>query len=74
MNIKHWPGPLTDAERASLVDSLALAVSTAFHCDPGVVSIALEPVTPEQWQERVVTPEVVERRELLIKTPDYAAG
>jgi 4-oxalocrotonate tautomerase len=71
VNIKHWPAPLTDEERAQLVTSIAGAVATAFRCDEGVVSIALEPVPQADWTDRVYVPEVVDRKDLLVKTPNY---
>ncbi|MGW4213080.1 hypothetical protein ACWEIJ_34205 [Lentzea sp. NPDC004789] len=71
MNIKHFPVPL-DAERSSeLVAAITDAVTKAFGCDEGVVSIALEPVDQQAWQEQVYAPEILARKDLLHKTPSY---
>jgi 4-oxalocrotonate tautomerase len=40
-------------------------------CDESVVSIAVEPVLPEEWNTKVYIPEIVDRKNTLIKTPDY---
>ena len=71
VNIKHFPAPLSPAQQADLVAAVTAAVSTAFGCEERMVSIALEPVAAEWWHERVYLPEIVERADLLGKTPDY---
>ncbi len=69
--IKHFPAPLTAEREAELVSALTTAVQNAFGCDEGVISIALEPVEPAAWNDRVYVPEIVQRQELLCKRPDY---
>lgn len=71
VNIKHFPAPLNDEQASELVTAITEAVTKAFGCDEGVVSIALEPVEPRAWQDQVYAPEIVERKELLRKTPSY---
>jgi len=71
ITIKHFPIELTDARAADLIDKLTKAVETAFRVDESVISIALEPVAPEAWNEQVYVPEIFNRRELLRKAPRY---
>ncbi|MFD9698388.1 tautomerase family protein [Lentzea sp. NPDC059081] len=71
VNIKHFPKELTDEQSAELVAGITEAVTKAFGCAEGVVSIAVEPVAQDEWQDRVYGPEIVERKELLHKTPTY---
>jgi thioesterase domain-containing protein/phenylpyruvate tautomerase PptA (4-oxalocrotonate tautomerase family) len=71
VNIKHFPVPLTGEQRTVLVTAITDAVRNAFDCDEDVISIALEPVAKELWNERVYVPEVVDRKELLCKSPNY---
>lgn len=71
VNIKHFPAPLNDEQASELVTAITEAVTNAFGCDEGVVSIALEPVGPQAWQDQVYAPEIVERHHLLRKTPSY---
>ena len=47
------------------------AIKNAFGCDEGVVSIALEPVERESWNKSVYVPEIVGRKDLLRKIPNY---
>ena len=71
VNIKHFPVPLSEDQQAELVAALTQAVKTAFGCDEGVISIALEPVQKAAWNEHVYIPEIVDRRHLLRKLPNY---
>ncbi|MEU5776855.1 amino acid adenylation domain-containing protein [Streptomyces venezuelae] len=71
VNIKHFPNNLEEAQISALVDAITSAVRTAFSVDEGVVSIALEPVAQDAWNERVYIPEIVEDPGHLVKSPDY---
>ncbi|MDX2545245.1 amino acid adenylation domain-containing protein [Streptomyces sp. WI04-05B] len=71
INIKHFPVPITDEQERELVTAVTAAVRNAFGCKEDVVSIALEPVTADVWNERVYVPEIVDRQDLLRKTPNY---
>jgi phenylpyruvate tautomerase PptA (4-oxalocrotonate tautomerase family) len=71
VNIKHFPTPLTDAQRSALIAALTTAIQDAFGCEERVISIALEPVDADVWHETVYVPEIVHRNDLLHKTPDY---
>ena len=71
VNIKHFPAELGIEARAKLIAVLTDAIAGAFKCPPGVVSIALEPVAPEAWRDRVYAPEIQERAALLCKRPEY---
>ena len=71
VNIKHFPVSMTEAEEAELVATLTAAVGTAFRVDESVISIALEPVEADVWNDQVYAPEIVGRRDLLRKQPNY---
>ena len=71
VNIKYFPVSLSEQQQAELVATLTQAVQRAFGCDEGVISIALEPVAKDAWQERVYVPEIVNRKNLLCKRPNY---
>jgi amino acid adenylation domain-containing protein len=72
LNIKHFPKNLDETVRAQLVEELTEAVSRAFECPVGVISIALEPVTEQDWAAKVYEPEIIERQGLLAKAPEYS--
>ncbi|MFL6126438.1 amino acid adenylation domain-containing protein [Actinophytocola sp.] len=71
VNIKHFPTSLSEEQQSELVAAVTRAVTNAFGCDEGVVSIALEPVAKEAWNERVYFPEIVNRKDTLSKKPNY---
>lgn len=71
VNIKHFPVALSDEQQSALIAAITQAVKTAFRCDEGVISISIEPVEKEAWNERVYIPEIVNRKALLRKPPNY---
>jgi 4-oxalocrotonate tautomerase len=71
INIKHFPVTISEEKQARLVASLTEAVTAAFGCPEGVISIALEPVHQDAWQQKVYGPEITGRAELLFKKPNY---
>jgi phenylpyruvate tautomerase PptA (4-oxalocrotonate tautomerase family) len=71
INIKYFPKPLSEEQQKNLVSTITQAISSTFHCSEGAVSIALEPIEKEQWNEKVYLPEIVHRGELLCKKPNY---
>jgi phenylpyruvate tautomerase PptA (4-oxalocrotonate tautomerase family) len=71
ITIKHFPAALTGTQRSDLVQALTRATADAFGCSEGVVSIAVEPVAEEDWNEQVYRPEIEDRKNLLWKAPNY---
>ncbi|MFC9327595.1 amino acid adenylation domain-containing protein [Kitasatospora sp. NPDC057015] len=71
VSIKHFPNNLEADQISALVDAITSAVQTAFSVDEGAVSIALEPVAQDAWNERVYIPEIVEGTGTLVKVPNY---
>jgi 4-oxalocrotonate tautomerase len=71
ITVKHLPIELDEQRHSALVSEVTEAVKSAFGVDESVISIALEPVAPEAWNEQVYIPEIVSRRDLLSKVPDY---
>jgi 4-oxalocrotonate tautomerase len=70
INIKHFPS-LTEEQHSALAESITKVITNVVGCDESVVSIAVEPVLPEEWNTKVYIPEIVDRKNTLIKTPDY---
>ena len=71
ITIKHFPVELDERRHSALVSEVTEAVKSAFGVDESVISIALEPVAPEVWNEQVYIPEIANRRNLLSKAPGY---
>jgi phenylpyruvate tautomerase PptA (4-oxalocrotonate tautomerase family) len=67
-----WDLSSLDEQRQSeLVAAVTGAVRTAFGCEEGAISIALEPVEKSAWDAKVYEPEIIGRGHLLRKAPDY---
>ncbi|GAA2965933.1 amino acid adenylation domain-containing protein [Actinokineospora diospyrosa] len=73
VNIKHFPVSLSAEQQSELVSAVTRAMTNAFGCDDGAVSIAFEPIAKEVWNEQVYLPEIVNRRHTLGKVPNYGA-
>ncbi|WP_260859855.1 tautomerase family protein [Streptomyces cupreus] len=71
VTIQHFPKSLTAEQRFRLVEQVTAAVQEAFGVEERVVSIALVPVPPEDWDARVYQPEIAAHREKLAKEPGY---
>ncbi|MFJ6741049.1 tautomerase family protein [Streptomyces sp. NPDC091279] len=71
VTIKHFPYKLTEPQKAELAEELTRTITRFFEVDDGAVSVAVEPVAQADWNDRVVSPELVLRAHLLIKNPTY---
>jgi thioesterase domain-containing protein/phenylpyruvate tautomerase PptA (4-oxalocrotonate tautomerase family) len=71
VNIKHFPVALDEERQADLVAAVTDAVKSIFECDEKVISIALEPIDQDRWNDLVYIPEIVNRSDLLLKSPRY---
>ncbi len=71
VSIKHFPVSLSDQQHSELVAAVTKAMTSAFGCDEGSVSIILEPVEKELWNEKVYIPEIANQKHRLGKVPTY---
>lgn len=71
VSIKHFPVSVGEEQQQALVAAVTSAVTDALGCTEDVVSIALEPVDAAKWNDVVYEPEIVHRKEFLIKSPNY---
>ncbi|MCX5203467.1 tautomerase family protein [Streptomyces sp. NBC_00237] len=71
IDLSHFPAELTAVQRARLAEDLTAVVVRHFDTYEGAVSIALHPIPPEDWAERVVAPLITAQEPHLIKPPAY---
>ncbi|MGW2047356.1 tautomerase family protein [Streptomyces sp. NPDC001858] len=71
MSVQHFPKSLSPEQRSLLVERVTAAVQEAFEVEEGVISIALVPVEPQDWDAQVYQPLIVAHREELAKAPGY---
>jgi 4-oxalocrotonate tautomerase len=74
VHIKHFPRDFTDEQKQRLADAITAVVTDHFDTYDGAVSIALEPVTADDWDRAVLVPDIQGRAGLLIKKPDYRSS
>lgn len=70
INLKHFPS-LSEEQNAALVAALTKAVMEVVQCNESAISIALEPIEKDAWNEQVYIPEIINRKHLLHKQPGY---
>ena len=68
--IKLYPGR-SDAQKKQLTEEIVKDVATIAKCEEKSVSVAFEEVAPQDWAEKVYKPDIVEKKELLYKAPEY---
>ncbi len=71
INIKHFPINLSLEQKNELIRRLTESIQNVFGCQENVISIALEPINKELWQEQVYIPEIQKKWDLLCKIPNY---
>ena len=69
VNIKLYPGR-TDEQKQALTQHIIEGMKTCLGVDSKYVSVAFEEISPGDWQEVVVKPELVDKKELLTKDPE----
>ena len=70
INIKHFPS-LTSEQQSEIAREITKIIKHVIRCDEGAISIALEPIDKNLWNEQVYIPEIINRKNLLCKIPNY---
>ena len=70
INIKYY-STLTKEQQSEMALALTKVITNILQCEEGAVSIALEPIEKELWYQNVYVPEIIKRKELLFKIPNY---
>ena len=71
ISIKHFPAELTNEKKHELMNRITQAIRKTFDCNESVISISLEAIQPEVWQEKVYQPEIKDKWHMLCKIPNY---
>ncbi len=68
--VKLYPGR-TEQQKNRLTEEIAKDVVTILKCEDKAVSISFEEVDPAEWAEKVYTPDILGKKDLLYKEPGY---
>lgn len=70
VNVKLYPGR-SDEQKKAFTQSVIEAMQECLGVESKYVTVAFEEISPDDWQEVVVKPELIGKRELLTKEPEY---
>lgn len=70
VNIKLYPGRSEEIKK-ELADKIAKVVSEVAGTSLGSISVAIEEIEKENWMKDVYEKDIIEKRELLYKEPEY---
>ena len=68
--IKLYPGR-TDEQKTKLASEIVKDIVAIAKCEEKSISVAIEEVEPENWDEKVYKPDILNAKGHLIKTPGY---
>jgi len=68
--VKLWPGK-SEQEKTRLAEEITKDVMDVLHYGEEAVSVAIEEIKPQDWAEKVYTPEILNSPEKLYKKPGY---
>ncbi len=68
--VKLWPGK-SKQQKARLAEAITRDVMNVLNYGEESVSVAFEEVSPEDWAEKVYTPDIVNNAENVYKKPGY---
>ena len=70
VNIKIYPGRSEEVKK-ELANKIAKVVSEVAGTSLGSISVAIEEIEKENWMKDVYEKDIIEKRELLYKEPEY---
>ena len=68
--VKWYPGR-TPAQKEALAEAITREVVAIAGCAERSVSVAIEDIPEEAWAEAVYRPDIIEKKETLIRKPGY---
>jgi 4-oxalocrotonate tautomerase len=68
--VKLWPGK-SENQKARLAESVTRDVMDVLHYSEASVSVAMEEVKSQDWEERVYKPDIKNNCKKLYKKPGY---
>jgi 4-oxalocrotonate tautomerase len=68
--VKMYTGRSEDM-KIDMVNKITKAITDSLNVSESTVSVALEEIEPEKWNEAVYKPEIIEKEHLLYKKPGY---
>ncbi|MFA5014340.1 MAG: tautomerase family protein [Actinomycetota bacterium] len=68
--VKLWPGRSED-QKKQMTDKIVKIIKNTTGAPESSISMAIEEVPKEKWNEEVYKPDIIEKEHLLYKKPGY---
>jgi 4-oxalocrotonate tautomerase len=68
--VKLFPGK-SDAQKKALTEKIVQATQETLEVAENVISVAFEEVAQDDWDGKVTQPDLIPKKDLLFKKPDY---
>jgi len=68
--VKLWPGK-SDEQKSQLTAAIVRDVTGILNSGEASVSVAFEEVSPDDWNDQVFEPDILEKWDKLTKEPGY---
>jgi 4-oxalocrotonate tautomerase len=68
--VKLYPGR-TEEQKKLLSEKIVQAVTDTINAGEASISVAIEEVPKEKWNEKVYQPDIIEKESTLYKKPGY---
>ena len=66
--VKLYPGR-SEEQKIKLAEAITKDVMEIAKCEEKVVSVAFEEIPPEEWEEKVYRPDIINNQDKLYKKP-----
>ncbi|WP_440880068.1 amino acid adenylation domain-containing protein [Tenacibaculum sp. C7A-26P2] len=73
IDIKHFPVEIDKERKAHFIKKITQLITETFSCDEDVVSLAIQPISPSEWDALVYEKEIVAKQMWLEKYPNYGS-
>jgi len=70
VHVKMYPGR-TGEQKKAFTDRIVKAMEETMGVEPRWISVSYEEIGPEEWDEKVVKPDIAAKKEFLFKPPEY---
>ena len=68
--VKLWPGK-SEQQKKTLSDEVTKAVVATLNYGEESISVGIEEIKPQQWTEKVYTPDILGKPGTIYKKPGY---
>ena len=70
VSVKLYPGR-TEAQKLQLAERIVSAMGETIGARPETISVSFEEVSAEDWDEKVVKPDIADKLSCVVKLPGY---